>query len=47
MVPAVEPADPFAARGRGLLLIHALAQSVEIRPAGRGTEIRLDFTRGD
>jgi len=41
-VPAV---DPTAPRGRGLTLIHALAKKVEARPAGRGTELRLDFSR--
>lgn len=34
-----------APRGRGLTMISALAQKVEFRPAGRGTEVRLDFTR--
>lgn len=37
--------DPHAPRGRGLALIHALAQKVETRPAGRGTEICLAFRR--
>ena len=37
--------DLSAPRGRGLTLIHALAQKVEFRPAGQGTELRLDFTR--
>lgn len=37
--------DQHASRGRGLALIYALAQSVEARRAGRGTELRLDFSR--
>lgn len=40
----VEPAST-AIRGRGLSIISALAQNVEFRPAGSGTEIRLDFSR--
>lgn len=45
--PSDEPTlpEPTSPRGRGLTLIHALAQKVEFRPAGRGTELRLDFTR--
>jgi anti-sigma regulatory factor (Ser/Thr protein kinase) len=34
-----------ADRGRGLAIIRALAHRMEIRPAGRGTELRLDFVR--
>ncbi len=40
----VEPSST-SSRGRGLSIINALAQSVEFRPAGNGTEIRLDFSR--
>lgn len=40
----VEPSST-ASRGRGLFIISALAQNVEFRPAGNGTEIRLDFSR--
>ena len=40
-----ESPDASAPRGRGLVLINALAQGVEARPAGRGTELRLDFRR--
>lgn len=39
------PPDTGAARGRGLTLIYALAHRVEVVPAGRGTELRLDFSR--
>lgn len=34
-----------ADRGRGLAIIRALAHRMEIRAAGRGTELRLDFVR--
>lgn len=34
-----------ADRGRGLAIIRAIAHRMEIRPAGRGTELRLDFVR--
>lgn len=46
--PPAEPPvpSPDAPRGRGLALIRALAQKVEFRSAGRGTELRLDFARG-
>ncbi len=40
-----EPPSTKAARGRGLAIIRALAHHVEIHPAGRGTELRLDFIR--
>lgn len=43
--PTPEPASANAARGRGLAIIRALAHRVEIQPAGRGTELRLDFIR--
>ena len=44
--PATPPVpSPDATRGRGLSIISALAQKVEFRPAGRGTELRLDFAR--
>lgn len=43
VTPPVPPLD--ATRGRGLSIINALAQKVEFRPAGRGTELRLDFAR--
>ena len=44
------PEDPStppttATRGRGLAIISALAQKVEFRAAGHGTELRLDFSR--
>ncbi len=39
------PPDAHAPRGRGMTLIHALAQRVEARQAGRGTELRLEFSR--
>ena len=41
-----EPPASNAPRGRGLAIIRALADQVEIRRAGRGTELRLDFIRG-
>jgi serine/threonine-protein kinase RsbW len=41
--PPTAPAD--AVRGRGLAIIAALADTMEFRPAGRGTELRLDFAR--
>jgi anti-sigma regulatory factor (Ser/Thr protein kinase) len=40
-----EVAPAHADRGRGLAIIRALAHRMEIRPAGRGTELRLDFVR--
>jgi anti-sigma regulatory factor (Ser/Thr protein kinase) len=45
--PPAEPPTPpsTATRGRGLAIIRALAQKVEFRPAGHGTELRLDFSR--
>lgn len=44
--PATPQAPPSSAtRGRGLSIINALAQKMEFRSAGRGTELRLDFTR--
>ena len=45
--PPSEPSEPSstATRGRGLSIISALAQHVEFRPAGLGTELRLDFSR--
>ena len=42
-VPAVPPAT--SVRGRGLVMIHALADEVRIRRRGKGTEIRLRFDR--
>lgn len=46
-VPPAEPRPPApsSARGRGLAMIAGLAQKVEFRRAGRGTEVRLDFVR--
>jgi anti-sigma regulatory factor (Ser/Thr protein kinase) len=41
-VPA--PPPPSSARGRGLAIANALADALEIRGAGHGTEVRLDFT---
>lgn len=44
--PAEPPTTPSTAtRGRGLAIINALAQKMEFRPAGHGTELRLDFSR--
>jgi anti-sigma regulatory factor (Ser/Thr protein kinase) len=40
-VPA--PPPPGAERGRGLIIMSALADALEIRRAGRGTELRLRF----
>ena len=44
-VPSDAPSTN-ADRGRGLAIIRALAHRMEIRPAGHGTELRLDFVRG-
>ena len=44
--PADPPTPPSTAtRGRGLAIISALAQKVEFRSTGQGTELRLDFSR--
>ena len=45
--PPTDPPTPpsTATRGRGLSIISALAQNMEFRPAGHGTELRLDFSR--
>ncbi len=43
--PIPTPPPHTATRGRGLSIISALAQKVEFRAAGRGTELRLDFLR--
>jgi serine/threonine-protein kinase RsbW len=40
-VPAPPPLT--AERGRGLIIMSALADALEIRRAGRGTEVRLRF----
>ena len=40
-VPA--PPPPAAERGRGLIIMGALADALEIGRAGRGTEVRLRF----
>ena len=42
---SVNPPSTTSVRGRGVALIKALAQKVEYRPAGRGSELRLDFAR--
>ena len=42
-VPPVPPAS--SVRGRGLVMIHALADEVRIRRRGKGTEVRLRFDR--
>ncbi|MBI2683983.1 MAG: ATP-binding protein [Actinobacteria bacterium] len=39
------PPDATSLRGRGLVMMHALADEVEVRPAGRGTEVSLRFVR--
>ena len=46
-VPAGEPmAPPLASvRGRGRLIMHALAQRVTTAPIGEGTEVVLEFDR--
>jgi anti-sigma regulatory factor (Ser/Thr protein kinase) len=41
-IPA--PPPPSAEHGRGLIIMSALAGALEIRRAGRGTEVRLQFT---
>jgi len=38
-----EPPPPDAERGRGLIIMGALADALEIGRAGRGTEVRLRF----
>ncbi len=45
--PPVAPSEPpaHATRGRGLSIIAALADKVEFRSTGSGTELRLDFIR--
>ena len=45
--PPVAPKPPSiqSERGRGLVLMTNLAQSVEVRSAGVGTEVRMSFTR--
>jgi anti-sigma regulatory factor (Ser/Thr protein kinase) len=40
-IPA--PPPPSAERGRGLIIMSELADALEIRRAGRGTEVRLQF----
>lgn len=40
-IPA--PPPPGAERGRGLIIMGALADALEFGPAGRGTEVRLRF----
>lgn len=42
-VPSPPPVSSL--RGRGLVMIHALADEVRIRRSGNGTEIRLRFQR--
>jgi anti-sigma regulatory factor (Ser/Thr protein kinase) len=42
-VPA--PPPPSSDRGRGLIIMSALADRLELRRAGRGTEVRLQFAR--
>ena len=47
-VPPVEPPPPppeTASRGRGLVILHAMADQVEIVPHDDGTEVRLHFER--
>ena len=45
--PQSAPSPPpiSSLRGRGLVMIHALADDVRIRRSGRGTEVRLRFQR--
>lgn len=45
--PASMPRVPPAERtnGRGRLLMGAMANRVDVRPAGTGTEVRLEFRR--
>jgi anti-sigma regulatory factor (Ser/Thr protein kinase) len=38
------PPPPSAEHGRGLIIMSELADVLEIRRAGRGTEVRLQFT---
>lgn len=40
-IPA--PPGPSAEHGRGLIIMSALADVLDIRPSGRGTEVRLGF----
>jgi len=46
-VPAGEPVAPAldSIRGRGRLIMHALAQRVTTAPVGEGTEVILEFDR--
>jgi serine/threonine-protein kinase RsbW len=39
------PPAPESLRGRGLLIMAALADELDVRPAGRGTELRLSVGR--
>lgn len=39
-----EPPPISSEHGRGLIIMAALADALEIRRAGRGTEVRLEFT---
>ena len=41
-IPA--PPPPSAEHGRGLIIMSELADALEIRRAGHGTEVRLQFT---
>jgi anti-sigma regulatory factor (Ser/Thr protein kinase) len=40
---APEPPPSTSARGRGLLIMSALADRMELRPAGAGTDVCLEF----
>ncbi|HMO00601.1 MAG TPA: ATP-binding protein [Miltoncostaeaceae bacterium] len=45
VIPEVAP-PPTDTRGRGLLIISRLADDVDLRPAGLGTQICAGFLRG-
>jgi len=46
-VPALngDAPPPNAVRGRGLIIMRALSDSAQIKPAGDGTEVVLEFLR--
>lgn len=41
----VDPPPPTAIRGRGLIIMRHMSDRAEIRPAGDGTEVVLEFDR--
>lgn len=45
-VQVPSPAPPEAARGRGLLIVSALADSVHVEPVDGGVAVSCEFRRG-